>query len=368
VQSTAGQSATAKTSTAKSTTAKSTTAKELIARHKKNYGNAAVSEGGHQHSVVRIPTGLFPFDLASGGGFPRGRASIVYGPESSSKTNMALKAIASHQALWPDQVNIFVAIEGFDPLWARRLGVDTDRLIVLYPSYAEQAVDMIEEYLHAEDCGLVVLDSLAAMVTTQEAEKSAEGAIVGGASVAVGKLIRKSTLAFTEAEKAGRSPTLLYVNQTRFKIGVMFGNPETMPGGNAPKFQSALTVRVYGKNLTDTKVSQVMPVMKETTFTIPKWKVPIVAASGVFKMVTYPHAGFVVGEVDDWNTVSQYLRAAGQLEKLGAKGWTMLGETHPTLQACRDRLHDDKAFGLEVRRAIIERVLNDGMAALQETV
>gem|GEM_PF-1531173 len=349
-------------------TGKTTSAKELIARHKKSYGEGAVSEGGHQQIVARVPTGLFPFDLASGGGFPRGRASIVYGPESSNKTNICLKAVANHQQLWPEQINIFVAIEGFDPLWARQLGVDTEKLIVLYPSYAEQAVDMIEEYLHADDCGIVVLDSLAAMVTTQEAEKSAEGAIVGGASVAVGKLVRKTTLAFTEAEKAGRSPTLLYINQTRFKIGVMFGNPETMPGGNAPRFQSALTVRVYGKNLTDTKISQVMPVMKETTFTIPKWKVPIVAASGVFKMVTYPHSGFLVGEVDDWNTVSQYLRDAGSLDKAGNKGWTMLGEAYPTLQACKDRVYGDKAFGLEVRRSIIERVLNDGMAALQESV
>ena len=349
-------------------TKSTTSAKDLIAKHRKSYGETTVSVGGNQPDLERVPTGLFPFDLASGGGFPRCRASIVYGPESSNKTNICLKAIASHQAIWPNQVNVFVAIEGFDPLWARQLGVDTDQLIVLYPSYAEQAIDMVEEYLYAEDCGVVVLDSLAAMVTTQEAEKSAESATVGGSSVAVGKLVRKCNGALLDAEKSGRKPTMLYVNQIRSKIGVMFGNPETMPGGNAPRFQSALTVRVYGKNVTDAKISQVMPVMKETTFTIPKWKVPIVAASGVFRMVTHPHSGFLVGEVDDWNTVSQYLRDAGLLGKTGAKGWTMLGDPYPTLQACKDKVYSDKPFGRKVRQQIIETVLAEGMAVLQEAV
>lgn len=346
---------------------KPTSAKDLLAKHKKQYGEATASSGGILVDMSRVPTGLFPFDLASGGGFPRGRASIVYGPESSGKTNLILKAIANHQKLWPDKINVFVAIEGFDPEWAGRLGVDTEELIVLRPSYAEQAVDMIEEYLYAEDCGIVALDSIAALVTTQEAEKSAEGANPGGNSVAVGKLVRKSTLAFTQAEKVGRSPTLLYINQTRFKIGVMFGNPETQPGGNAPKFQSALTVRVYGKNVIDNKVSQVMPVMKETTFTIGKWKVPIFAASGSFKMVTYPYNGFEVGDCDDWNTVSQYLRDYGCLEKSG-KGWSMLAQDYPTLQACKDKIYGDKKFGLEVRQAIIEKAMKSGLEGLQEGV
>jgi recombination protein RecA len=283
-------------------------------------------------------------------------------------TNMVLLAIASHQKIWPDQVNVFIDVEhSFDPHCAQILGVDTEQLIVVSPSYAEQVVDMVESFLLAEDIGIVAIDSLAAMITTQEIDSSAEKANVGGAALVVGRLARKTVRAIAEAEGQGRSPTLIYINQTRFRIGLQFGNPETMPGGQAPRYQTALWVRVAGKDLIDSKVSQVMPVIKEVQFVIKKWKVPIVAASGKFNMVTYPHQGLMVGETDDWNTVSDYLKEFGQLAKKDkGQGWLMLGEEYPTLQACKDRVYADKMFGLEVRRSIIQEVMKAGTLALKD--
>ena len=202
-------------------------AAELLAGFQKDMGESVGSFGGSLANSDRIPTGLFPLDLALGGGFPRGRCSIIYGPESSSKTNIVLRAIASHQMLWPDKINVFFDIENsFDPDWAAQLGVQTDRLIVIKPGYAEQCVDMAESFLYSEDCGIVAIDSLAALVTTGELEASAEKGAFGGASMVTGKLARKTTLALQEAEKQGRYPSLFYVNQTRFKMGVMFGDPE----------------------------------------------------------------------------------------------------------------------------------------------
>lgn len=336
-------------------------AKDVLSKYQKHLGDSIGAQGGHSVLGDRAPTGMFPLDLALGGGLPRGKVTTIFGPESSAKTNLALKVIALHQIMHPELLCVFISIEGFDKPWAKLMGVDVDKLIVLYPSFAEQVVDMARDFISAPDCGVVVLDSIAAMISTQEAEKSAEGETPGGTARVIGKLVRQTTLALNDAEKEGRQPTLIYINQIRHKIGVMFGSPETTPGGFPPLFQSAIRLRVYGKNITDTKISQTMPIAKEVNFTVPKWKVPILSASGKFTMVTIPNNGFGVGECDDWNTISQHLKDYGQLAKAegkGAKGWTMLGENYPTLDAAEEKLREPK-FGTEVRQAIIQRSLTE---------
>lgn len=333
---------------------------DVFKKAQKDKGKAIGNVGGVFNDVERIPTGLFPFDLATGGGLPRGRCSIIYGPESSGKTNLVLLAIANYQRMYPDHWCIFFDVENsYDPKWAGVLGVNDKRIIVINPSYAEEVVDLCEQFLFAPDTGIVAIDSLAAMVTSQELSSSAEKANVGGAGLVVGKLVRKTTHAMSEAWKLKQFPTLIYVNQTTFKIGVMFGDPETMPGGVKPRFQANLWVRLYGKNINDPKVSKTMPVIKDTSFIIKKWKVPILSASGKFEMVTYPHSGFKPGETKDWNSVSQYLKDFDCLEKNG-KGWEMLGEEYPTLEACKERIYTDKLFGMQVRQALIDRVMAKG--------
>jgi recombination protein RecA len=338
---------------------------DTVAGFQTQYGAAVASYGAKLAQSDRVPTGLFPFDLAVGGGFPRGTMSIVYGPESSNKTNLCLKAIAQHQQIWPEQTCVFFDIENaLDPAWVKALGVDVDKLVVIRPNYAEQAVDMVVKCIEAEDVGLIVLDSLAALISTTEIEASAEKAQVGGNAILVGKLVRKAAHALDQADKEGRSPTLIYINQTRYKVGVMFGDPEIMPGGQAPKFHSQLTVRLWGKSINDPKVSQVLPVSKKVSFIVRKWKVQVVSAAGEFEMVTYPH-----GEVNDWNQVSGYLRDFGELaKKAKGQGWIMLGEEYPTLQACKERVYGDRLFGLEVRRRIIQRVMAAGTCELKDGI
>ncbi|MCL4743815.1 MAG: hypothetical protein KJZ83_00220 [Burkholderiaceae bacterium] len=340
----------------------STSAADLLAGFQKEYGESIGSFGGQLANADRIPTGMFELDLALAGGFPRGKCSIIYGPESSGKTNIVLLAIAKHQMLWPDKTNVFFDVENsFDPGWAEKMGVDTAKLIVIRPDYAEQLVDMAESLIYTDDCGIVVIDSLAALVTTQESDSSAEKANVGGTGLVTGKLVRKTTRALGAAEKAGRFPTLFYVNQIRHKIGVMFGNPETTPGGNAPNYQAAIRLRVYGKNIIDNKVSSVMPVRKETAFVVNKWKVPILSASGKFTMVTHPHDGFTVGQSDDVGTVAEYLKTFGMFEKAEkGKGWTVVGDHYDTQQEFKDKFYADEKFGNEIRQAIIERLMKEG--------
>lgn len=223
------------------------TAAEVMKQLKKDHGSNIVSMGGDKYEdTPRIPTGIFPFDLASGGGFPMGRVSLVYGPESSGKTNKLLKAIAQGQIIYPDKVAVLVDAESaYDPVWAKIMGVDTDRLIVTHPEYAEQAVDMVEAFLYAKDVFLVGLDSIAALSTQNEIESSAEKASVGGASNPVGKMFRKTTVSFNKMRNTGlMPPALIGINQIRFKIGVMFGNPECLHADTLVNFVDGRSIPI----------------------------------------------------------------------------------------------------------------------------
>ena len=277
---------------------------------------------------------------------------------NSSKTTIALLAIAQHQKLWPKETCVFIAIEPFSPKWAKKLGVDLEKLVVLYPAYAEEAVDLVEQMLFADDCGMVVLDSVGAMISTQEADKSAEGDNPGKMGLIGGKLVRKTALALREAEKVGRHPTFLMINQIRMKIGVMFGSPETLPGGMAQMYQAQLIVRLYGKNIIDKKVSEDFPVRREITFGIKKFKDTVPAMHGKTEIVVREHDGLRVGESHDVNTVYAYLDMYGAVTKL-KQGYKILDDEYPTQGAFKARLLKDRAFARELKAALIERVVND---------
>jgi recombination protein RecA len=341
--------------------AKGTSMGDFLKALQKDHGEGVGSFGGKLVDATRIPTGLFPLDLALGGGLPRGTTSMIYGPESSGKTNLVLLAIAAHQRMWPDAINVFFDIEhSLDPTWAKRLGVNMDKLVVISPNYGEQLVDMAESALRTHDCGIVAIDSLAAILSTAESEKSAEANTYGGNSILIAKLVRKTTNAIMQASKAGRSPTLFYVNQIRSKIGIVYGNPESIPGGNAPKFQCNVILRVYGKNEMDTKISAVMPVKKLVKFIVAKRKCPMLSESGIFSMVTLPHKGLEIGQCDDFNTVSEYLKTFGQFEKDPKKGWLICGQHYDTIEPFKTKLYVDKVFGNEIRSSIIKRMLESG--------
>ncbi len=331
----------------------------IVTAMQKEFGAEAVVVGGVEVDRIRIPTGILAFDLATGGGIPKGANTIIYGPESSGKTNLAYILIAQYQRLYPKDQCVFVDVEGtFDPKWAAKFGVDTKKLLRLRPLTAEQAVDMVEQCLYAEDCGLVVVDSLAALVTANELASSAEKAVVGGASNPIAKMVRKTTAALNEADMAGRSPTLVYINQTRFKIGVMFGDPETMPGGNAIRFQVSLWLRVYGTNIVDEKVSKEMPVRKKIKMVIKKWKQPIFSLGAEFELAMLPHMGLKVGEADDYSLVKEYLNDLGEYyEPVKGKGWVIAGETFPTQKAHEAKYYEDKAYGASIRTAIIDAMM-----------
>jgi len=286
---------------------------------------------------------------------PKGAVTIIYGPESSGKTILALKAIANHQRLYPDKVCVFFDVEhAYDPKWSGLLGVDKAKLAVIQPTYAEQIVDMVEGLVAADDIGLIVVDSLAAMATARELQSSADKANVGGSSLAIGSLMRKTNAGLSRAATEGRSPTLIFVNQLRYKIGIIFGSPETMPGGMAPKHWSFLTVRLWGKNISDTKINAFRPVKKHCTSILQKWKVPIVQVTSEWDVVTYPHGGWEIGDVDDWSVVREQLERRNLFEKQSGSKWLIDGETYPTIKAFRERLDTEDGYVQTMKSNLIE--------------
>jgi recombination protein RecA len=318
-------------------------------------GEKTAGYGINVVDVERIPSGVFPFDLATGGGWPRGRLSICGGPPSAGKTNLILKTIGCFQKLYPDLKVAFFDLEhALDGHWAKHFGIDVDKLIVVKPDYGEQAVDFVLELLDASDMGLIVVDTLAHLTPMKELETSAEKMTVAGASLLIGQLIRRATVGLLQAEKHDRYPTVIGLNQIRYKIGVMYGDPEKMPGGMMLEHASGLTVRVFGKDEFDKAVHSTLPVRKETKITIKKWKVPIIARNCEYKIAMLPHGGNPVGFVDDWNTLGTYLRDMGWLEKVDKNKWKLLDHEFKTLSAAKEFVYADPEVEMGLKQSVIE--------------
>jgi recombination protein RecA len=328
----------------------------VIAAIKKAKGEKTIIMGNQVPDVRRIATGLFEFDFATGGGFPRGRYSIIYGPESSGKSNMCYLAAATAQK-GPEECNVVIWVDlehTFDPKWAARMGVDVDRLVVVKPGYGEEAVDIIDGLIHADDVALIVVDSLAMVVSSKEVEQSVEKFDVGTASILVKRLCNKVTIALSEEAKRDHDPAVIFVNQTRMKIGVMFGDPETMPGGQTMKFLSSLTVRVYGKPKYIKECGPDVPMLKETVAVIKKAKVGIIRANFNYDMALVEHGDLSCGESDSWTLVKNELQAAGKLVKAQkGTGWVLDGKTYGTLSTIGDTYAAEKEFAMQLQAQVI---------------
>jgi recombination protein RecA len=331
---------------------------------KKEKGDKVVVKGSEVPDVERIPTGCFEFDLGTGGGIPKGRITIVYGPESSGKTNIALKAIAYVQKYFPPECNkcVFVDVEhSFDPTWAAKMGVDVEALIVVKPAYGEEAIDIVDALIRAGDLALMVVDSIAVLVSSKEVQQSVEKFDVGTSALLVKRMCNKLVIALASEERKNHFPAVILINQTRFKIGVMFGDPETMPGGVAMKFMSALTVRLYGKNIVDKKIHPDLPVWKETHAVIKKAKVPVNAVNFEYNMAMIPAEDLDIGDTDSWNTVSGYLKVTGSLAKEN-QGWTLkmdnFQESLPTLTLWREQYVCDLGFRVACQQHVVKSIQN----------
>ncbi|MBI5399154.1 recombinase RecA [Candidatus Saganbacteria bacterium] len=247
-----------------------------IAQIEKNFGKGAIMKLGENKkmAVEIIPTGSLGLDIALGaGGLPRGRIVEIFGPEGGGKTTVSLHAIAEVQK--KGGIAAFIDAEhALDPVYAKRVGVDVNNLLISQPDYGEQALEIAETLIRSGALDIIVVDSVAALVPKKEIEGEMGDAQMGLQARLMSQALRKLTAV------VGKSKTVLvFINQLREKIGIMFGNPETTPGGRALKFYSSvrLDVRAAEKIKEDDKIvgtrvkvkvvkNKIAPPFREATF------------------------------------------------------------------------------------------------------
>ena len=247
-----------------------------VAQIEKQFGKGSIMKLGDEKSVDIdvIPTGALSLDLALGvGGVPKGRIIEIYGPESSGKTTLALHILTEAQKKG-EAVAFIDAEHAFDPVYAKNIGLDIENLYISQPDFGEQALEILETLVRSSAFGVIVVDSVAALTPRAEIEGDMGDSHMGLQARLMSQALRKITAI---SSKAGT--TIIFLNQLRMKIGVMFGNPETTTGGNALKFYSSvrMDIRQKDKIVKDGEVighsrrvkvvkNKVAPPFKEATF------------------------------------------------------------------------------------------------------
>ena len=242
----------------------------------KTYGKGTVMKMGDApiDEIESIPTGSLGLDIALGvGGYPRGRVVEIFGPESSGKTTLTLHAIAEVQK--QGGIAAFIDAEhAFDRYYAQSLGIDLDNLVISQPDYGEQALEITDNLIRSNSIDLVVIDSVAALTPKSEIEGEMGDSKMGLHARLMSQALRKLTSAIHKT-----NCTVIFINQLREKIGVMFGNPETTTGGNALKFYASIRL--------DIRKSTAIKEGEETTGNRTRVKVVKNKVAPPFKIATF---------------------------------------------------------------------------------
>lgn len=330
------------------------------------------------HDFPRIPTGIFALDYAVGGGIPIQVTSSVYGPPGGGKSFVCLRTIACAQKLcftcfkyeWecncekgPDKREIaLVSTEIGDMDWAKVVGVDTDRIVLAEPDYGEQAGDIIIELLRADDCGLVVLDSIAMLVPLAELQGSMEDALVASQARLIAKLIRKVKATLIAQKKRGHDVCFLTTNQVRVKIGQLFGNPEEVPGGFCSKHDWHLSLRMSqlkSEDIDSTTGLAINGKFKASMAAMGNKRKLLTLSGAAEFFVTLGEGGeFSKGTVADFNTV---VKMGKDIETID--GWNCLGQKFSTKKDLLEEMVGNEQFFLSLKRQIVEEY--KGMAKME---
>lgn len=215
---------------------------KLVTQVNKKYGNV-MTKGSAVLEIPRIPTGSLSLDVETGGGIPVGRISTISGQYSDGKTSIVLKIVAEYQRKFPNKDVVWIDAEGaWDSNWARTLGVDPDAVHLLHPEYSQQAFDVAEQCITA-DVGLLVIDSIAALVPKEEAEATMEDWQIGLAARINNKFVRRTHSSLNDKRENEVPPTVILINQLRENVGG-YGAAESEPGGKGIGFAASVRIKV----------------------------------------------------------------------------------------------------------------------------
>jgi len=321
----------------------------LVGRINDKYGAGTIIKGSDYPNLPRISTGIFSLDVEIGGGIPKGRMVIFKGNESTSKTTTAKMAVVQFQKTCrvcmsemeiDDEGNkvcptcedggvphkaFFTDVEGtFDPVWFKKLGGDLDELELFQPEYTEQACDVVEAVIRTGDVDIIVVDSIAMMSPAEEIEKSSEDSMIGVHARLTNRLVRSISSGMNHLGMTNvRKPSVILINQLRDKVGVMFGSPETMPGGRGQNFAASITVKFFARpsERVYDEGGEKKPVGQQIRFNVEKNKTFPPHRSGIFTLFTdgTKQYGRRKGEVDNDVQVIKYGILYGLIDKKG--GW-----------------------------------------------
>lgn len=295
----------------------------------KHFGKGVGGQGADYPELSRLPTGIFTVDVALAGGIPLGAVSIFYGMEGSGKTSLSMRCVGQYQKRFPDKHAVWIDAENaWDRDWAKLHGVDTDRLYLFKPTTAEEAADIAKEVAYSEDAGFLVIDSIAALASNEQIEKTADKVVVAGAAKPTTNLMRGVGTGMVEHVKAGSQLTVIYINQIRHKIGFVMGNPEILPGPSFQNYQAYLKLRLTGKPIIKEKISAA-PIYSDNSMKVAKKKFPIIRSSAEWQTILYPYNGFKPPDVNNHKTMEHLLEELGYLEKNGSE-WLLYGEPFKT--------------------------------------
>jgi recombination protein RecA len=306
----------------------------------KQYGKGAVMkmDGNNIQPVEGIPTGSLSLDIALGGrGVPRGRVLEIFGPESSGKTTLTLHIVAQAQKM--GGVAAFIDAEhALDPSWCKRLGVKLEDLLVSQPDTGEQALEICEMLVRSNAVDVIVVDSVAALIPRAEIEGEMGDSHVGLQARLMSQALRKLTGAIARSRS-----TVIFINQIREKIGVMFGSPETTPGGRALKFYSS--VRIDVRRISTIKENEVA-VGCRTRARVVKNKIAPPFREAEFDIM-FDRGISYEGDLIDIAALSNVVEKSGSWFNYGT---TRLGQGR---ESARQFLADNKDVAEEIRRGVL---------------
>ncbi|MDD3145082.1 MAG: recombinase RecA [Candidatus Gracilibacteria bacterium] len=314
-----------------------------LAMIEKQFGKGSImrlGDEGMKQKVETFSSGSLTLDIALGGGYAKGRIVEIYGPESSGKTTLTLHAIAEIQKA--GGVAAFIDAEhALDPEYARKIGVDTDNLIISQPDYGEQALEITEKLVNSGAVDLIIIDSVAALTPKAEIEGEMGDSHMGLQARLMSQALRKITGAINRT-----NCTVIFINQIRMKIGIMFGSPETTTGGNALKFYASQRLDIRRKAKIETGAGMDKEVMgSETVVKVIKNKIAPPFKEASFD-VMFNEGISKVGEILDIGSESGVIKKSGAFYSYGE---TKLGQGR---ENSKNFLRENPALAVEIEQVI----------------